>query len=129
MTKQEAEEMIAILASEFKVKRPTLVWREGMRRGWARVSSNRISMGPKSFCGDPEATVVHEMAHIIAGMRHGERCGHDQRFMYVLWNVVIAWYKDPIRYPWGKEYPRVKKFGQARIEKWLKDELSAGIPA
>ena len=114
MTREQVEEMITLLAAEFRVKRPKVTWHGRYRSGRAFFRQWRIAVGPNCWCG-VEHTTVHEFAHILTFKRYGRGVRHEEEFCYCLWHVAAAWYGNAAAYPWHNEYTRVAAFGQRRL--------------
>jgi hypothetical protein len=131
MTKEQAQEMLAILSAHFAVKQPKLNWSARTRRGWYNPRTNTITVGPKH---SDDWTVVHEFAHHLdrlvnrrprkrrrwASGTYEVRVGlklrgiHDVPFRFALLKVAEAWYGDSAKYPWHQEYPAIAKWWKAR---------------
>lgn len=111
MDKVAAYEMIEVLAKEFGMKTPKLLWNDSGTRAWAMAAKNQIYIGAKSHMG-VEATVVHEFAHLLYRHRIGAKRGraHAEGFCFALLRTAQAWYGDATKYRWDLEYRTVKKW-------------------
>lgn len=123
MTCADAQEAIKLLSAEFRIIPPYLSWSNRAKRGWAFTwgkHGNRIAVGPRCWRG-PEATLLHEFAHILAWRRTGSHIkspGHNEFFWRMLEKVVLAWYGNFDAYPWDTEYLRGQQFaGKAKAKK------------
>ena len=114
MTEDDAKEMLALLASVFRMRRPRLVWSTRTRRGWAYPTLGYIKIGPRCRQGG-EASLVHEVAHLLAHKEYGRRRRgwrtdwHGPHFVDCLARVAEAWYGNTDRYPWHTEYRSIAK--------------------
>jgi hypothetical protein len=123
MNKQECREMLEILISEFKVKKPIfLKWSHRTKAGlcgrhysYSKFSRCKgcqtkvgdhyvITLGPNSWAGI-ENTLIHEFSHAMASTYNN----HNKIFRKVLCKVAETWYGDITKYSWGREYKTIKK--------------------
>lgn len=119
LTENKAREALTLLARIFKVPVPSLLWSTRTRRGHTFCISNEIRVGPHCVTD----TLLHEFAHILNFRRlgcrvlrnaGGRRAGHDWRFVDALVDTAAAWYGDPARYGWSREYKSVYAWGRKR---------------
>lgn len=125
MTRDQAREVVALIAECFGVQPPTLRWSLRARNGLFLVQRRQIVVGPRCWRG-VEATLLHEMAHHVLhherrGLRRGggRQCDiHGPAFSDTLHRIAEHWYGTAIRYPWDTEYASVRRFFAAieRVE-------------
>lgn len=109
LTKNEAAEMLTILAVYFSLPVPHLRWTERARRAWAYPIEGIIVAGPRVWLGTTNA-LLHEFAHLLAYSRT-KKHGHGKGFIDALHDVATAWHGDPARYAWTLEYKTVAATG------------------
>lgn len=115
LTRDEAEEMLAILSAYFDIPKPTLVWRERVRNGRASWKNNAIMCGHLAWRG-PVNSMLHEFAHILHFRRIKgiPKKHHGAEFVQALWDTAQAWLGDATKYDWSTEYVSVKSAGRKK---------------
>lgn len=117
MTKEEAKEILSILAAEFGCKVPALYWSDNCRRGSADRTKWRISAGPRVWRGSTNC-LIHEFAHILTYHRFKEDHGsHGNKFINALYDVAVAWLGDSSKYDWSSEYYSVMAAGPKQSQR------------
>jgi hypothetical protein len=109
LNRQAVEEVIVLLAEEFKIPRPRIRWHGRTLRGRACWTTNTIYLGPNCWRGMD--SVLHEFAHILHYRTTGERGCHREGFVYALKKTAHAWYGDHTKYSWQTEYRSLRKYG------------------
>ena len=127
LTKPQTQEMLAMLADHFKVPVPSLRYRrtDWNTGGMYDPIKRRISTNGE------ESTVIHEFAHHLDRLSNKPRrsplprfaphypqrtrnAHHDAPFRFALVKVATAWYGDPAKYAWAREYKAVKAWWNQR---------------
>ena len=117
MEKTQIQEMVALLAAEFKIGEPKLVFTRS-RIGSYAPWSNRIKIGLKSWRGI-ENLILHEFAHALTDFRYGrirrtpygKAIWHGPEFAKCLIEIINAWYGDQAKYDWDTEYRSLRAYG------------------
>ena len=116
MLKTQIQEMIALLAAEFKIGEPRLVFTKSTNGSYF-PGAHRIKIGLKSWRGI-ENLVLHEFAHALSNTRYGiikiskyRTEWHGSRFAQCLIEIVDAWYGDQSKYSWNTEYKSLRAYG------------------
>jgi len=119
MDKEQIQEMIALLAAEFKIRKPSIVFTRSSTGSYS-PGLHRIKIGMKAWRGID--LVLHEFAHALTDNRHGrirrtsygKTIWHGPEFARCLVSVIDAWHGDQTKYSWSTEYKSLKAYGSKK---------------
>jgi hypothetical protein len=117
MIETQIKEMISLLATEFKISEPFLVFTRSTTGSYL-PRSNRIKVGMRSW-REIENLILHEFAHALTDFRYGrirrtpygKTIWHGPEFTRCLIEIINAWYGDQAKYSWNTEYKSLQAYG------------------
>ena len=108
MKREQAQEMIELLASEYHVVPPQLTWTNRAKNGRYFPRTRRICIGPRVWRGVVDC-LLHEFAHHLYYVRKlYARTPHGRAYHVILTDVVTRWYGDVKSYQWTTEYQSIR---------------------